>query len=96
MLFAALFAVHFFNNATIALTVGPVCAKAVPIGLMATASGMVIASGELLASGLAPLAGGRVAACFDIDHVLWLPIAALSAAFLISLFLIETRVQALP
>lgn len=91
LLFAALFAVHFFNNAAITMTVGPICAEAVPAGLMATASGVVIASGELLGGGLAPLAAGHFAARFGIEHVLWLPIAALAVAFVLSLLLIETR-----
>jgi predicted MFS family arabinose efflux permease len=91
LLFAALFAVHFFNNAAITMTVGPICAEAVPAGLMATASGVVIASGELLGGGLAPFAAGHFAARFGIEHVLWLPIGALAAAFLLSLLLIETR-----
>ena len=90
-LFAALFAVHFFNNAGITLTVGPLCADAVPVGLMATASGVVIATGELLGGGLAPFAAGHFAARFGIEHLLWLPIGGLAVAFLLSLFLLETR-----
>jgi sugar phosphate permease len=74
-LFTALFAVHFFNNALIALTVGPLCAEAVPVPLMATASGLVIAVGELFGGGVAPVVVGRVAQHFGIEHVLWLPIA---------------------
>src|SRR6202000_810197 len=53
-LFAGLFFVHFFNNALITLTVGPLCSEAVPAALMATASGLVIAVGELFGGGLAP------------------------------------------
>ena len=51
ILFAFLFLVHFFNNALIALTVGPLCSEAVPTTLMATASGLVIAVGELFGGG---------------------------------------------
>ncbi len=95
ILFAALFAVHFFNNAAITMTVGPICAEAVPVGLMATASGVVIATGELLGGGLAPFAAGHFAAHFGIERILWLPIGGLAIAFLVSLFLIETRVARL-
>ncbi|MBU6443789.1 MAG: MFS transporter, partial [Alphaproteobacteria bacterium] len=77
-LFAALFMVHFFNNALITLTVGPLCAETVPPALMATASGVVIAVGEFFGGGLAPVIGGQVAERFGIDHVLWLPIAAMA------------------
>ena len=75
-LFAALFAVHAFNNALITLTVGPVCAEAVPPTLTATASGLVIAVGELFGGGIAPVLGGHVAEIYGIQHVLWLPLAA--------------------
>jgi len=84
-LFAFLFLVHFFNNALIALTVGPLCSEAVPATLMATASGLVIAVGELFGGGLAPVVVGHVAQRFGIEHVLWLPIGAIAAGFLLCL-----------
>ena len=85
MLFSFLFLVHFFNNALIALTVGPLCSEAVPASLMATASGLVIAVGELFGGGLAPVIVGRVAQRIGIEHVLWLPIAAMAVGFLLCL-----------
>jgi MFS family permease len=90
-LFAALFAVHFFNNALITLTVGPLCAGAVPVSLMATASGLVIAVGELFGGGLAPVLVGQIAQRFGIDHVLWLPIAAVAIGFLLCLAIRELK-----
>lgn len=90
-LFLALFAVHFFNNAAIAMTVGPVCAESVPPGLMATASGVVIAVGELFGGGIAPIVAGQVAERFGIDHLLWLPIAAMVIGVVLCLRLQETR-----
>jgi predicted MFS family arabinose efflux permease len=90
-LFAALFMVHFFNNALITLTVGPLCAETVPPALMATASGVVIAVGEFFGGGLAPVIGGQVAERFGIDHVLWLPIAAMVLGFMLCTMLKETR-----
>jgi MFS family permease len=86
-LFSSLFAVHFFNNALITLTVGPVCAETVPPTLMATASGVIIAAGELFGGGLAPIVAGQVAERFGIGHVLWLPIAAMGAGLLLCLSL---------
>ena len=85
LLFAFLFLVHFFNNALITLTVGPLCSEAVPAALMATASGLVIAVGELLGGGLMPFIVGHVAQRFGIDHILWLPIAGAVAGFLLCL-----------
>jgi predicted MFS family arabinose efflux permease len=94
-LFAWLFLVHFFNNAAITLTVGPLCAETVPAALMATASGVVIAVGELFGGGLAPVIAGHVATAFGIDKLLLLPMATLTAGFLISLLILETRPRGL-
>jgi predicted MFS family arabinose efflux permease len=85
LLFTFLFLVHFFNNALITLTVGPLCSEAVPAGLMATASGLVIAVGELFGGGLVPLIVGHMAQRFGIDQILWLPIAGAAAGFLLCL-----------
>lgn len=85
LLFAYLFLVHFFNNALITLTVGPLCSEAVPVTLMATASGLVIAVGELFGGGLAPLIVGHLAQRFGIEHVLWLPIVMVAIGFLLCL-----------
>lgn len=91
MLFIWLGAVHLFNNACITLTVGPICAETVPSSLMATATGVVIACGELFGGGLAPIVAGQVADRFGIDQILWLPLAATGLAFVLTLFLKETR-----
>jgi predicted MFS family arabinose efflux permease len=90
LLFAVLFMVHFFNNALITLTVGPLCSETVPPGLMATASGVVIAVGELFGGGFATIIAGHVAERLGIDHILWLPVAALVVGFLLCLRLRET------
>lgn len=89
-LFACLFMVHFFNNAAITLTVGPLCSETVPPSLMATASGVVIACGEFFGGGLAPILGGHAAEAFGIDHILWLPIGAVAIGLLLGLGLKET------
>ena len=90
-LFCFLFMVHFFNNALITLTVGPLCSETVPPALMATASGVVIAVGELFGGGIAPVVVGQVAQRFGIEHVLWLPIIMMTAGFILSLLTRETR-----
>jgi predicted MFS family arabinose efflux permease len=84
-LFASLFGVHFFNNALITLTVGPACAETVPPALTATASGVIIAVGELFGGGLAPMIAGQVAQRFGIAHVLWLPVGAMAVGVLLCL-----------
>ncbi|MBX3593771.1 MFS transporter [Sphingomonas sp.] len=95
LLFAILFLIHFCNNALITLTVGPIATETVPIALMTTASGMVIAAGELLGGGLAPILAGQTAQAFGIDHILWFPIAAMAIGVLISLALRETHPEKL-
>jgi MFS family permease len=90
MLFAALFMVSFFNFAALTLTVGPLCSETVPTGLIATASGVVIAVGELFGGGLAPIVAGQFATRFGIEHLLWLPIVVNAAAVLLCLLLKET------
>jgi MFS family permease len=84
-LFVALFFVHFFNNALITLTVGPLCSEAVPVALMATASGLVIAVGELFGGGIAPVLVGHLAQRLGIDQILKLPIAMLGVGLLLCL-----------
>ena len=90
-LFAVLFMIHFCNNALITMTVGPIATETVPMALMTTASGMVIAAGEILGGGLAPIIGGQVAERFGIDHILWLPIIMMGVGILLCLALKETH-----
>ena len=90
-LFAAMFAVHFFNSALITLTVGPLCSETVPPALMTTASGLVIATGELFGGGLAPVIAGQAAAAFGISHLLLLPIGTSTLGFGLCVFMRETR-----
>ena len=93
-LFVVLFMVQFFNNAMITLIVGPLCSETVPPQLMATASGMVIAVGELFGGGLGTVIAGQAAQHFKeqigIGRVLYIPIAALVVGFFICLKLKET------
>lgn len=91
LLFALMFGVHFFNFAAITLTVGPICAETVPARLMTTASGLVIACGELFGGGLAPMIAGQFAERFGIEHLLYLPMGAIALAFLMALFLKDTK-----
>ena len=90
-LFACLFAIHFFNNALITMTVGPIAAESVPPALMTTGSGLIIAAGELLGGGLAPMIGGEVAERFGIEHILRLPVAMMAVGLVLSACLRETR-----
>jgi predicted MFS family arabinose efflux permease len=90
-LFGLLFMVHFFNNALITLTVGPLCSESVPAPLMATASGVVIAVGELFGGGIAPVVVGQLAQRVGIERILWLPTLMMACGLLLSLYTRETR-----
>jgi fucose permease len=57
---------------------------------MATASGLVIAVGELFGGGIAPVIVGQVAERIGIGRILWLPILMMAIGFLLSLFTRET------
>lgn len=92
-LFACLFCVHAFNNALITLTVGPICMESVPGALAATASGLVIAIGELFGGGLAPTIVGQVSQRFGLEHMLWLPIIMMVVGLLLTRALRETRLR---
>lgn len=91
LLFAILFAVNFFNQGAWTLTIGPICAETVPSTLMATASGMLIATGEIAGGGMAPIIAGMVASRFGIEHLLWLPTGAIVLAIALATLLTETR-----
>lgn len=93
-LFMALFMVHFFNNSAITLTVGPLCAETVPPELMASASGVVIAVGEILGGGLVPILVGQFVQRFGIAHLFAPPIATTCLGFLFSFLIRETKVFA--
>ncbi len=90
-LFAVLFLIHFCNNALITMTVGPIATETVPVALMTTASGMVIAAGEILGGGLAPIIGGQIAQNFGIDQILWMPIIMMAVGVVLCLGLKETH-----
>jgi MFS family permease len=84
---------YLFASLFITLTVGPIAAETVPSSLMATASGVVIATGELLGGGLAPILAGQVAHRFGIEHILRLPQIMMAVGIVLCIALRETRVQ---
>ena len=77
LLFSALFIVAACTMAAITLTVGPLCGETVSPHLTATATGLVIAVGEIFGGGLAPIIAGFVAHSLGIAAALWLPVGAL-------------------
>lgn len=89
-LFTFLFLTHFFNFALITLTVGPLCTEAVPPQLIGTASGLVIAIGEIFGGAAAPVLAGWTAHWFGIAHIFYLPILAITIGIGLTLLIRET------
>ncbi len=90
LLFALLLLTHFFNYPLITLTVGPISTESVPVKLMASASGLVVFTGEIFGGGIAPIAAGFVAQHFGIQTILPLAIGGLAVGFINCCFLAET------
>ena len=88
-LFILLFMVSFSIHAAVALAVGPVSAEAVPAALMATASGLVIAVGEIFGGGMIPIAAGYILEHFGIERLLLIPVGAMVLATALSTLLID-------
>ena len=88
-LFAFLFVGAFFTLGNVALLTGPIATEAAPLGLVSSAIGIVVGSGEISA-GIAQVIGGFIAKNYGIQYILWLPFGAVILGVLISLFLKET------
>ncbi|MFT4149784.1 MAG: MFS transporter [Paracoccaceae bacterium] len=84
LLFACLFVAIFCVMALITLTVGPLVALSVPHGQMATALGLIVATGELFGGGVAPILLGHAADAFGLHHVLYVPVAAIVVALVLA------------
>lgn len=89
-LFVVLFMTHFFNFSAICLTVGPISAESVPAKLMATATGIVIGTGELFGGGAMPAIAGYVAKNHGIEYIMHLALGGLAVGLVVVLFLKET------
>ena len=89
-LFGLLLLTQFFTFALITLTVGPLSTESVRPELMASASGLVICTGEIFGGGIAPILAGGVAERFGIQYILPLAVGGLVVGFLNSCFLTET------
>ncbi len=81
---------NFFNFALITLTVGPISTESVPPELMASASGLVICTGEIFGGGIAPITACGVAERFGIQYILPLAVGGLVVGFFNSCLLKET------
>ena len=90
LLFTWLLITSFFLYGLISLNVGPLSIESVPVHLRATASGVVIAVGELFGGGVAPIAAGYLARSSGIAAIFPLAIGGFAIGLIACLALVET------
>ena len=90
LLFVGLFTVSFFCLGNVALITGPIATEAAPAGLISSAIGIVVGSGEIFGGGVAPSIAGYVANNYGIENVLYVALTGVSLGIVVSLFLRET------
>lgn len=89
-LFAVLFAISFFCLGVIGLITGPIATESAPVGLVSSAIGIVVGSGEIFGGGIAPSIAGYVAQHYGIQNILYLALWGVVLGIVVCLFLKET------
>jgi len=90
MLFGLLFVAAMFNFGALAILAGPIPAEAAPVGLIASAAGLVIGAGEIFGGGVAPSIAGSIAQNAGIQYTLYFALGGQILGLVLSLFLSET------
>lgn len=90
MLFGLLFVAAMFNFGALAILAGPIPAEAAPVGLIASAAGIVIGAGEIFGGGIAPSVAGSIAQNAGIQYTLYFALGGQILGLVLSLFLRET------
>ena len=90
MLFGLLFVAAMFNFGALAILAGPIPAEAAPVGLIASAAGIVIGAGEIFGGGVAPSIAGAIAQNSGIQYTLYFALGGQIVGLVLSLFLRET------
>lgn len=89
-LFCVLFLISFFSLGNVALITGPIATESAPAGLISSAIGTVVGSGEIFGGGLAPSIGGSIAQHYGIHNILWMPLVGVIVGIVACSFLTET------
>jgi MFS family permease len=89
-LFIMLFLVSFFSLGNVALITGPIATESAPAGLISSAIGLVVGSGEIFGGGIAPAIGGYIAQTYGIQNILWMPLIGVALGIVVCMFLTET------
>jgi MFS family permease len=90
LLFSGLFMTSFFALGNIALITGPISTESAPLGLVSSAIGIVVGTGEIFGGGVAPSLAGYIAQNYGIENILYLALVGVSAGVVVSLFFKET------
>jgi MFS family permease len=90
VLFGLLFLVSFFSLGNVALITGPIATESAPAGLVSSAIGIVVGSGEIFGGGVAPSMAGFIAQHYGIQNILYMPLAGVMLGVVVCLFLKET------
>jgi predicted MFS family arabinose efflux permease len=90
LLFGLLFVAAMFNFGALAILAGPIPAEAAPLGLIASAAGIVIGAGEIFGGGVAPSIAGAIAQSSGIQYTLYFALCGQIVGLVLALFLRET------
>jgi len=90
LLFIALFVLSFFALGLLGLFTGPIATEAAPVGLVASAIGIVSGTGEIFGGGVAPAIAGFIAQHYGIQFTLQFALGGLICGALVATFLVET------
>lgn len=89
-LFVSLFVTSFFCLGNIALITGPIATESAPVGLISSAIGVVVGSGEIFGGGIAPYIAGYFADTYGLPSVLYVALTGVALGIIVCLFLKET------
>jgi predicted MFS family arabinose efflux permease len=89
-LFMMVFVVSMFSLGAVALITGPIATESAPAGLVSSAIGVVVGSGEIFGGGVAPAIGGAIAQRYGIENIFWMPLVGVVIGVLVSIGLNET------
>jgi sugar phosphate permease len=89
-LFALLFVIALCCLGVIGLITGPISTESAPAGLVSSAIGIVVGSGEIFGGGIAPSIAGYVAQHYGIQNILYLALIGVALGVVVCLFLKET------
>jgi MFS family permease len=90
VLFMMVFVVSLFSLGAVALITGPIATESAPAGLVSSAIGVVVGSGEIFGGGVAPAIGGAIAQRYGIENIFWMPLVGVAIGALVSIGLKET------